>query len=505
MIRRDSGMFVLFMLAALGFFGCASPGGGLGPGTVPAGQTDERPGPSSPTPASSPEEKTEAVSPGMPAREPFPPFDLHVAADPKRIMDGKVLIIPESCFKVVLVLTRSLPPGWGSGSLTAELAGARIPLSLETEGSFLFASEEQCVRSLSALLSRESEGVVRLLGPDGTVLGTGDMIVLDTLAPPGPENIRVTDIGPHGFTVTWDLPQQAGARRGDVAVFRILDAESGAVMAETRANPPVRVAGAPRGNFLVLAVDRAGNTASSSLFQLDRVTVLGQGFGPDRGAAFLAAKRAAEEEFLGRHVQRWWAQNSPCPCPVWIFPAFDCGLPGDAEYRPEGGGVRSTVTCGCDRGDLYAWMEGENRGMQAERNQTLAVTASGLGAQVLVDLLTKKLTDRGFTLTTPDSLPPCGAAWELGVEVTPGESMPYPGISGTSCWRVDARMSFTGPGGIREIMSLQDSGLGDNRVFGSSLQRVMTQSADVNAFPVRIAQPMAERFCRLVEAKLDGK
>jgi len=176
--------------------------------------------------------------------------------------DGKDMIFlgRDARLQLVLRFTQTPPADVKAGDLVARIADLSFPFARRTSEKTYMTD----IINLSAL----KQGLTA--GPSGVsiiykdrdkeiLLGVKGMLTIDTVPPPKPLNLYVTDTGPDYFSLTWE------SGKGEIKEYSVQRWDSGQwrTFRSGFSSPPVRLNSKPAGRVRVMAIDCALNRAFS--------------------------------------------------------------------------------------------------------------------------------------------------------------------------------------------------------------------------------------------------
>ena len=198
--------------------------------------------------------------------------------------DGKDVIFlgRGARLQLVMMFTRTPSADIRAGDLMARIADLNIPFARRTSEK-TYMTEIIELNALKHGLDTGPLGVsIFYKDRDKEILlGIKGMLAIDTIPPPKPLNLYVTDTGPDYFSLTWENG------KGEIKECSVQIWNSGKWVAISSGfnSPPVRIDSKPAGRVRVMAIDCALNRAFS------QELVLGSTWAGNKAKVFKAQKR----------------------------------------------------------------------------------------------------------------------------------------------------------------------------------------------------------------------
>jgi len=176
--------------------------------------------------------------------------------------DGNDMIFLGRGARLQLILSFSQTPSADirAGNLVARIADLCFPFARRTSEK-TYMTDIIDLGSLKHGLNTGPSGVsIFYKDKDKEILlGTRGMLAVDTVPPPKPLNLYVTDTGPDYFSLTWE------SRKGEIKEYSVQKWDSGQwrTFRSGFSSPPVRLNSKPAGRVRVMGIDCALNRAFS--------------------------------------------------------------------------------------------------------------------------------------------------------------------------------------------------------------------------------------------------
>jgi len=271
--------------------------------------------------------------------------------------DGKDMIFLGRGAKLQLVLGFSQTPSAdiGAGDLVARIADLSFPFARRTSEK-TFMTDIINLSSLKHGLNTGPSGVsIFYKDRDKEILlGTKGMLAIDTIPPPKPVNLYVTDTGPDYFSLTWE------SGKGDIKEYSVQRWDSGQwrTFRSGFSSPPVRIDSKPAGRVRVTVMDCALNRAFSQEVVLGRdhrLSITRTGCGRSKYLAYRAAQVLIDDGFVREYVSPWLKSNATLTNGEintliterhegWVPPGIKFTPQNKAKYHKEDGKWCAEVT-----------------------------------------------------------------------------------------------------------------------------------------------------------------
>lgn len=283
--------------------------------------------------------------------------------------DGKNMIFLGRDARLQLVLTFSqIPPtDVRPDDLVARIAHLTFPFAQRTSER-VYMTDIVELNSLEHGLNTGPTGLSMFYKDrdEEVFLGTQGRLAIDTIPPPEPINLRVTESGPDYFSLTWEYAP------GDIKEYRVQKWDSGQWLTIHSGfrSPPVRIKSKPEGRFRIVAVDCALNRSFSEevvIAQAKCLSITRTGCGKRRYLAYRAAQVLINEGFVRGYVSPWLKANTVLGSEEvniliterlegWVPPGIKYTPENEAKYFPDNGLWCGEITGSLDRNFFENWI-----------------------------------------------------------------------------------------------------------------------------------------------------
>jgi len=396
-----------------------------------------------------------------------------------------------------------------AGDLVARIADLNIPFARRTSEKTYMTD----IINLGSLKHGTNTGPsgVSIVYKDRDkelLLGTKRMLAIDTIPPPKPLNLYVTDTGPDYFSLTWE------SGKGEIKEYFVQRWDSGqwCTFRSGFSSPPVRIDSKPGGRVRVMAIDCALNRAFSQEVALGldfRLSITRTGCGRSKYLAYRAAQVLIDEGFVREYVSPWLKSNATLTNGEintliterhegWVPPGIKFTPQNRAKYHKEDGKWCAEVTGALNRAPFKTWAGNKAKIFKTQKRHGIMVDANGTGSDILAGYFKRRASGRGLTIYEQKDAPAIAPAYRLKINVDLGRPQRL-NVYGVYCWYVKASMKLsTKSTGKDIILHLRDVPDIDIRIYGKSLDQAI-RGQGPNSFTEKIATPLVKEFMRELE------
>ena len=423
--------------------------------------------------------------------------------------DGKDMIFLGRGARLQLVLRFSQTPSADvrAGDLVARIADLSFPFARRTSEK-TYMTDIIDLGSLKHGLNTGPSGVsIFYKDRDKEILlGAKGMLAIDTIPPPKPLNLYVTDTGPDYFSLTWE------SGKGEIKEYSVQKWDSGQwrTFRSGFSSPPVRIdSSKPAGRVRVMAVDCALNRAFSQEVALGRdhrLSITRTGCGRSKYLAYRAAQVLIDNGFVREYVSPWLKSNATLSNGEintliterhegWVPPGIKFTPQNKAKYHKEDGKWCAEVTGILNNTLFNTWVGNKEIAIEKLERYGIRMTANGIGSDILAGYFKRRASGRGLTIYEQKDVPTIAPTYRLTIDVDPGRPQRL-NVYGVNCWYVKATMKLSEKSTRKEIsLHLRDVPDIDIRIYGKNLDQAIREQGP-NAFSEKIATPFIKEFMR---------
>ncbi|MBW2610698.1 MAG: fibronectin type III domain-containing protein [Deltaproteobacteria bacterium] len=337
------------------------------------------------------------------------------------------------------------------------------------------------------------------------LLGAKGMLAIDTIPPPKPLNLYVTDTGPDYFSLIWE------STKGEIKEYfvQIWDSGQWRALRSGFSSPPVRIDSKPEGRVRVMAIDCALNRAFSQevVLGLDfRLSITRTGCGRSKYLAYRAAQVLIDDGFVREYVSPWLKSNATLTNGEvntliterhegWVPPGIKFTPQNKAKYHKEDGKWCAEATGVLNRAPFRIWAGNKAKIFKTQKRHGIMVDANGPGSDILAGYFNQQASGRGLTIYKQKDTPAIAPAYRLKINVNMGRPQRL-NVYGVYCWYVKASMKLseksTGKGIVLHLRDVPDI---DIRIYGKSMDQAI-RGQGPNSFTEKIATPFIKELMR---------
>ncbi|MBW2610700.1 MAG: fibronectin type III domain-containing protein [Deltaproteobacteria bacterium] len=310
--------------------------------------------------------------------------------------DGKDMIFlgRDARLQLVLRFTQTPPADVKAGDLVARIADLSFPFARRTSEKTYMTD----IINLSALKQGFTTGPsgVSIFFKDRNkeiLLGAKGMLAIDTIPPPKPLNLYVTDTGPDYFSLGWE------SRKGEIKEYSVQIWDSGQwrTFSSDFSSPPVRIDSKPAGRVRVMAIDCALNRTFSQEVVLgrdNRLSITRTGCGKTKHLAYRAAQVLIDDGFVREYVSPWLKSNATLTNGEvntliterhegWVPPGIKFTPQNRAKYHKENGKWCAEVTGALNRTPFKIWAGNKAKVFKTQEKHGIRVDTNGPGSDII--------------------------------------------------------------------------------------------------------------------------